>query len=466
MSSLEERIAKLEALVERQQATIEQQRHDIAARDAVIERLQARITELERGGMPGGKPPPTPPSRSGGEPSGRKRGGQPGHKGHRRDLLPPEKVTRTVECFPENCRGCGDALPKVVDANPVRSQLLELPEVKPDVTEFRKHRVACHCGVVTCGLPPRGTPAGLMGPRLLAFVGLLVANCHVSRRKMQALLSDVLNVDISLGALSESEAIVSDAVATPVEEARAHAMAAEVKHADGTTWYRAHIFKALWVMATKAVTVFTIFEAGTIEALTAWMGEKGVLVSDRGSQLSFWAMKRRQICWAHLIRKFAWYAEQRGEAGQIGLGLLGLARFLMHEWHRARDGCITRETFARNTIATRDTIEVLLRRGTHVPAIAGSCAHILKHRDALWRFVSLPGVEPTNNHAEQELRAFVLWRKTSLGSQSVRGDRFATNLKSVIHTCRKQKRHVLSFLTEAIQAAFSKRSAPSLLPSP
>ena len=132
-----------------------------------------------------------------------------------------------------------------------------------------------------------------MGPALLALVGLLTASCHVSRRKRQGLLRDVLNVDLSLGALSESEAIVADAVTAPVEEARAHAMAAKVKHADGTTWYRAHIFKALWVMATKAVTVFTIFEAGTIEALKAWMGENGVLVSDRGSNLSFWAMKRR-----------------------------------------------------------------------------------------------------------------------------------------------------------------------------
>lgn len=464
MSSLEERIARLEALVERQQAIIEQQQRTIAEKDAVIERLQARVAELERKQGGSGKPPAAPSSSSPRpEPSGRKPGGQPGHKGHRRELLTP---TRTTECFPESCRGCGKSLPKVPDENPLRQQVIDLPVVTPDVDEFRRHRVRCQCGVVTCGTPPVGTPSGIMGPRLLALVGLLAANCHVSRRKMQALLSDLLNVDISLGALSESEAVVADALTAPVEELRAHAMAAEVKHADGTTWYRAHIFRALWVMATKAVTVFTIFEAGTIEALKAWMGEKGVLVSDRGSQLSFWAMKRRQICWAHLLRKFAWYAEQRAEAGQLGLALLGRAQFLMHEWHRARDGCISRETFRRNTSATRDTIEVLLRRGTHVPDIAGSCAHILEHRDALWRFVSQEGVEPTNNHAEQELRGFVLWRKTSLGSQSERGERFAANLKSVIHTCRKQRRHVLSYLSDAIQAALNTRSSPSLLPTP
>ncbi len=138
----------------------------------------------------------------------------------------------------------------------------------------------------------------------------------------------------------------------------------------------------------------------------------------------------------------------------------------LHEWHRARDGCITRETFRKNTIATRESIEFLLRAGTGLSVIGGSCAHILDHREALWRFVSQEGVEPTNNHAEQELRAFVLWRKTTRGSHSERGERFAANLKSVIHTCRKQKRHVLSYLTTAIQAALNSRSAPSLLPAP
>lgn len=306
----------------------------------------------------------------------------------------------------------------------------------------------------------------MMGPGLLALVSLLVATCHVSRRKVRSLLLDVFNIDVSLGALSESEEVVAEAVAAPVEEARLHAVAAKVKHADGTTWYRAHLFRALWVLATRAVTVFGIFESGTKEALAAWMGSRGILVSDRGSQLVFWDTARRQLCWAHLIRKFAWYAEQGGVAKELGLGLLGFSQFLIHEWHRARDGCITRETFRRNTAATRDSIELLLRAGTRVPGIDGSCTNILEHRDALWRFVSTEGVEPTNNHAEQELRGFVLWRKTTLGSQSERGDRFAANLKSVVHTCRKQQRNVLDYLTSAIHAAFSHRSAPSLLRTP
>jgi len=123
-------------------------------------------------------------------------------------------VTRTVDCFPDACRGCGKALRHTPDASPHRHQVIDIPPVAPDVTEFRQHRVTCACGV-TSGALPTGAPMGLLGPRLLALVAILTASCHVSRRKVQALLRDVLNVDISLGALSESEAVV--AVASPVE---------------------------------------------------------------------------------------------------------------------------------------------------------------------------------------------------------------------------------------------------------
>lgn len=453
MNPVDPRVAELENL--------------LAAALDQIRLLSARVAELERrlgerggggGGPAGGKAETTTPR----EPSERKRGGQPGHKGHRRELLEPEKVTRTVECFPEECRKCGEALPKKPDDSPVLHQVIDL-RVMRDVTEYRKHRVTCHCGETTCGSLPAGAPAGVLGTRLLALVALLTAACHVSRRKVQLLLSDVLDIHISLGALSESEEVVSDAVDGPVEDARLHAIAARVKYADGTTWYRAHIFRALWTLGTSAVTVFGIFASGSKDALKAWMGQSGTLVSDRGSQLVFWAMRRRQICWAHLLRKFAWYAQQRGDAGQLGATLLVYTRSVLREWRRVRDGCITRATFARNTSTQRLLIEALLETGARQEPIAGSCKHILKHREALWRFATTDGVEPTNNHAEQEIRGFVLWRKTTLGSQSERGDRFAANLKSVIHTCRKQQRHVWTYLVEAIQASLSNRSPPSLL---
>ena len=138
---------------------------------------------------------------------------------------------------------------------------------------------------------------------------------------------------------------------------------------------------------------------------------------------------------------------------------------MFHNWHRVRDGTMTRREFREFAGNLRVVIERLLEQGAVTPGIAGACKNILGHRAALWRFVDDRDVDPTNNHAERELRGFVLWRKGCYGSRSERGDVFAANLKSVVHTCRKQGRAVLPYLTAAIHAALRGEAAPSMLVS-
>ncbi len=112
----------------------------------------------------------------------------------------------------------------------------------------------------------------------------------------------------------------------------------------------------------------------------------------------------------------------------------------------------------------RAGLEELLQRAaaSDIRTLAGSCQNMLDHRDALWTFADSDNVEPTNNHAERELRAFVLWRKRSLGSQSDRGDRFDERLMTVAHTARKQSRDVLTFLVDAMRAHSEGSEPPSL----
>ena len=136
---------------------------------------------------------------------------------------------------------------------------------------------------------------------------------------------------------------------------------------------------------------------------------------------------------------------------------------VLSHWHEVRAGTLTRQKFRAAVAPLRAAIERFLEEGAAIPGIAGSCADILAHREAMWTFVDEVGIDPTNNHAERELRGFVLWRKLTFGSRSERGTRFAANIKSVVHTCRKQHRHVFDYLTRAIQASLRNRRAPSLL---
>jgi transposase len=432
-----------------------------------VEDLRAR---LDQNSGNSSKPPSTDSpadrqARPGNPPSGRKRGGQPGHKGSRRQLLTPTKSP--VDCFPDCCRRCSRRLPQRPDRDPLRHQMVDLPPISPEVSEWRLHRVACvDCGAVTCGKLPPGVPSGVCGPALMGLIGLLTGDYNLSRRRAVSLLSDVLGIDISLGALSEAEEMVSDALAVPVEEAREYVANQPIKHSDATGWRQGGQARTLWTIATAFATVFFIAKDGSMAGLRGLFAKvKGILVSDRGKQFAFWAMEDRQICWAHLIRKFTAFAERSGPAGQLGENLLLCTRTMIHCWHRVRDGTMSRARFQRLVASLGPLIEGHLENGVRmgVRGVSGSCADIIEHRRALWTFANVPGVEPTNNHGERELRAFVLWRKKSFGSQSDRGCRFAARIMTATHTLRKQKRHVLSYLTSASQAALRGEPAPSLI---
>lgn len=453
MSTDDERIARLERQVEVLLAKVEQQAARIAALETENAELRRRVGENSSNSNkpPSSDSPADRAARPKDDPSGRRRGGQRGHKGHTRTFLPAAQVRSTTHCFPDACR---------------RHQVVDIPTIEPVADDYWLHRVTCTCGETTCGTIPVGVPQGMLGTQVLALIAVMTADGHMSRRKVQGLLSAVFGLDVSLGTISESEQVVSDAVAPAVDEARLHALTEKVKHLDATSWRESGSYRALWTLATATVTVFTILGDGSREALRTWIDRvRGVLVTDRGTQFDFWALERRQICWAHLIRKFANFGELKGRPGAIGRDLLLWSRVLLHSWHRVRDGTGTRAELRLVATNVRALMERLLEEGAALPVkgFKGACRNILDHRDALWRFVTDTGVEPTNNHAERELRGLVCWRRCSGGSQSQRGNEFATNLKSVIHTCRKQHRDVLGYLNSAIHAALHDRKAPSLI---
>ena len=468
MSTDAERIARLERQVEALLAKVEQQATQIAALEAENTALRRKLGENSSNSNkpPSSDSPAERAARPKDERSGRRRGGQRGHKGHTRTFVPAAQVRSTTHCFPDRCRRCGDALPRRRDLEALRHQVVDIPTIEPVADDYWLHRVTCSCGETTCGNLPSGVPQGMLGAQVLALVAVLTADGHMSRRKVQALLSAVFRLDVSLGTLSESEQVVSDAVAPAVDEARMHALTEKVKHLDATSWRESGRYRALWTLATATVTVFTILGDGTRSVLRTWIDRvRGVLVTDRGTQFDFWALERRQVCWAHLIRKFASFGELKGRPGAIGRDLLLWSRVLLHTWHRVRDGTSTRAELGSVATNVRALMERLLEEGAAVPlkGFQGACRNILDHRDALWRFVTDRAVEPTNNHAERELRGLVCWRRSSGGSQSARGNEFAANLKSVIHTCRKQHRDVLGYLNAAIHTALRDRKAPSLI---
>jgi transposase len=449
-----------------------------AALRAENERLRERVAELEEqlGQNSGNSSRPPSSDRPGvRQPreakksrnrKRRKRGGQPGHQGSHRTLLPPEQVDRVVDHYPKQCESCWEPLPRTPDADAQRHQVTELPPVKPETTEHRAHAVTCSCGYTTHAVVPESVRASGFGPRLSSILAMLTGVFHLSRRQAVMAASDFFGVDISLGALSALEDRVGQAVEPAVNQAWDSARQATVKHTDGTGWSQAGQALHLWTIATTAVTVFKVITEATTTKLKVLLGRiKGVMVSDRATALDFWAMRRRQICWAHLLRKFVSFSERAGPAAAIGRVLLEYTGILFDYYRAYRDGQLSEQAFRLRMAPLRVQVEAVLTRAAqaNIRRLSGSCANILAHREALWTFVDNPQVEPTNNHAERELRRFVLWRKRSFGTQSERGNRFAERIMTVAHTARKQGKPLLAYLTAACEADVLGRPCPSLL---
>lgn len=403
--------------------------------------------------------------------SKRKRGGQMGHPGHRRALLPAEQVDATFEHFPDACTECGESLPAETDPDALRHQVTELPPIQPHTTEHRLHAVSCGCGCVTRAVLPEHVPVGAFGPRLVSMVALLTGLYRLSKRNTVRALRELFGVKMSLGSVSQCERLLSRALAEPHRELHEHIMGLPLVHADETSWQQGHKRHWLWVACTTTVAFFMIQAGRTTVCAKRLLGEspwlKAILVTDRLASYGFWP-GRRQVCWAHLARLFQGFAEnKRGTYAQIyGSQLQTLTKQMFQWWGRVRDGTLARSTFQRKMRPLRNQLEDILAQAAACPCLSinGKAKSLLSARDALWTFVFVEGVECTNNQAERDLRHAVIHRRTSFGTDSSRGSRFIERMLSTVECLRKQQRDVLDFLIEAHAAHRDQRRAPSLVP--
>src|SRR2546425_4904372 len=265
------------------------------------------------------------------------------------------------------------------------------------------------------------------------------------------------------------EQATTAAVAAPVEEARTYVHEQAVAHLDETSWWQGGKRAWLWVAVTSLVTVFVVRMSRGGEVARELLGETfaGILVTDRYSAYNWYPVRWRQLCWAHLLRDIEAMIERGGGSQEVGEALKSQVRQMFHWWHRVRDGTLSRSSFRSYMSPVRREVERLLEAGSTcgVPKTEGMCREILKLRQALWTFVHLAGVEPTNNTAERAIRPGVLWRQGSFGTHSAQGSRFVESMMTVVTTLKQQQRNVLDYLTSACEAALCNEPAPSLLPT-
>ena len=404
---------------------------------------------------PGTPPRPRPKS-------GKRAGGQPGHPGSHREMLAEDQVNHRVECLPpEQCEGCNGTVE--VDADKaMRHQVFDLPRIEPMVTEYVRLRGICRgCGRKHHGALPAGVPSGQLGPRALALVGTLAGQFHLTQRKVQAVLSHIMGIRFSLGAVSQAHGLVSESLAAPVEQLHAELQHAPVCHADETRHQSHNQTLWMWALVSDWGVRFRIDPSRGQMAARLLLGDQPsfVTVSDRYAGYNHLPIEQRQVCWAHLLRDFERMAGRAGLAGLIGRRLLGYGYLLFRWREQGKD--------ARHYGWLQKRIRAQLELGRQQPGCsrtAHTCTNLIKSWPALWTFVDNPLVPPTNNAAERALRDYVIKRKLSYCTRSGRGLRFTERIFSTVQTCKMQGRVAFDFISDAVHSWLGGVQAPSLVP--
>jgi transposase len=426
----------------------------------------ARATAVNSSIPPSANPPGAPTPRTK-KPTGGTPGGQLGHEGHFRQLLPAQEVDEVVEHGPPvRCRFCGAMLPVESDREVVgRHQVMELPARAVRVAEHRALACRCgRCGRENAGTIPEAVRSRSTGPRLSAAVAMMACHFRGSRRCVERLVGEVLGAPLSLGSVVAREREMGQALGGPYEEVLGAVRRARVKHVDETSWRRAAHW--LFAAASAVASAFALAHARTYGALKQLLGEtvRGTLCTDRFGIYDRHPLERRAVCWAHLKRDFRRCVDRGGASARVGEAGLAVCRRVFALWRELRGGSLSRSGLRERVEPLRRRMHALLLRGTRcgVKKTAGFCRNVLRVEVALWRFAEVPGLEPTNNAAERALRPAVLWRKQSLGSHSRAGCRFVEQILSVTATLRRRGRKVLDYLEAALAAHRLGQPPPSV----
>ncbi len=476
--------AVVQALLD-QSATVEalQQRAENLQRQ--VEALKRQVAVLSKNSTNSSKRPSSddltkPPShrRHKGK---RKLGAQPGHPIHERPPFAPDEIAAFHDYHPDRCPDCGDPLAPAQWA----PKILQQVELQPIVVTKEEHRAhagwcaRCQC-IHYASFPPAVEQAGLFKEHLTALVAYMKFAHHASFSTIRKFLRDVLGLSVSRGYLCKVIQKVSGALQQPYAELLARLPLEAVVHVDETGHKENGQRFWTWVFRADLYALFKIDAARGSQVLIEVLGREfnGALGCDYFSAYRKYMSDFNvcvQFCLAHLIRDVKFLLSLPDEPTRAyGARLLEALRRLFEVIHQRQT--MDAASFQAALERARDRI---LRLGIDqapsrldragrapYPEAHNLAERFRKHGAAFFRFITTPGLDPTNNAAEQALRFVVIDRVVTQGTRSPRGRTACERFWTVLATCQLQGRSAFAFILEAVHASFHHRSAPSLAPAP
>ena len=462
----------------------------IADRDKQIADAEKKIADLERqlagrrkNSTNSSKPPSTdgvagntrPPVQTRRKKSKRKPGAQKGHPGHHRPLVPTEQVQEVHSVLPAACKHCSAPLPQEQEqirtvGEVQRHQVTELPPIVPYIIEYQCPKVVCPCcgGGTRAPLPPEAQ--GDFGPGLMGLIAYMTIVCRMPRRVVEVILEQLLRISMSLGSTQKCWEQASAAVAQPCQELEQQLKNEPVLNSDETGWRNSGEKRYMWALVASNFVFYTIQKTRSSEVLIHLLGAvfAGILCSDRFAAYFKYHKGEAQLCWAHLKRDILGIQDfaKTTDAEQFSRDALALYASLFRLWHKFKSGLIDRVELIKRSIPLQKRWFALAEKflDSDDREVRNLATALFMHCDRLFTFIAYPGVEPTNNGAEQALRIAVQLRKIIFGNRSPEGELATARLLTVVQTCRIQGINSLEYLKAAILCYRRGQPAPSLLP--
>ena len=444
----------------------------IAELEKQVAELTDKVTKLSKNSSNSSKPPSSdivkPPRKTKNKkPS--KIGGQPGHTRHERTPYATDEIddfqTHTLDACPD----CGGKLKEIEGSGKVVQQV-EVVKKPIYIEQHTGLRYWCeHCQKFHDAPMPAHIEKGqLIGPRLTATIAYMKSVCHCSFSTIRKFLRDIVGITISRGQLSKLIQKASAALEQAYDELLGYLPSETTLNIDETGHKENKKRFWTWCFRAETYTVFKIVASRGSKVLIDVLGEDfaGIIGCDYFSAYRKYMKDFDvlvQFCIAHLIRELKYMAGLTDKAtADYGQRLLDAMRDMFSIFHKAEE--MTADDFAEAMEARRKAFLTLALIGVPDSRPAQNLANrFRKHGDAYFQFITTPGIEPTNNLAEQAIRFVVIDRYITQGTRSENGRAWSERIWTVLATCASQGRNAFDFICQSIQAHFSDQPFPSLL---
>jgi len=451
----------------------------IFQQQAAIETLQAEVKRLKEqlgtDSKTSSKPPSSdllkktekPKKERSTKGSGRRPGGQPGHKGKTRTGF--SRIDRIEILRPSVCGNCGAQASASAPMTTRHHQVARLVDKPIEIVAYEHQSCLCACGAMLSGQWPSDVvPTQDLSIGLQSLLGWLGNYGHLSYGKQQEFLTELGDLEIGLGTLHATNERVANAVVRPVDQLWQWARAQGHVQVDETPWIVKGVKEWLWVAGAELFCLFHAADTRSRDELKAMLGESfdGVLSSDDFSVYNGYEVTAQQKCLAHLRRHFK-RLELKATGDNQKMAKAFLKRideaFRHHRrWRESQDHQAYHDWAGK----FKRRLDATLKQWTgKVDDTALTLLSSLKEKaKQWWYFLDHPEIPPDNNLAERLIRLAVTKRKISGGSRSMMRFAQTADLLSVIQTCRRQGRSALGFFQQALMAQHHPVAAPSLIP--